>query len=179
MSAGYLLPCRCGKKSVVFTSQAGEQVACECGEKLDVPTLRGFSQLERGQGSEGGKRLANERSRWNPLLGIPAAIFFGFAVVSFGLFANACYWRYQINTSYQIKDEIENGEKKIDTMQPVELLLMYRDFRGIGLGQKSAPIFYENLLYAKEFEKNIRFYAIALAGSLALAIGLTFLSRRK
>lgn len=47
MATHYLLPCQCGKKTEVDSSQAGLQVRCECGTELPVPTMRGLASLER------------------------------------------------------------------------------------------------------------------------------------
>ena len=41
----YLLTCECGKTVPVEVGQAGEQVACQCGAKLDVPPLRKLRHL--------------------------------------------------------------------------------------------------------------------------------------
>ena len=43
----YLLPCECGQKLPVNSTQAGERVRCTCGRELDVPTLRSLQALER------------------------------------------------------------------------------------------------------------------------------------
>lgn len=47
MATHYLLPCQCGKKTEVDSSQAGLQVRCECGTELPVPAMRGMAALER------------------------------------------------------------------------------------------------------------------------------------
>ncbi len=179
MPSGYLLPCRCGKQTIVFRSQAGEQVACECGEKLDVPTLRGFSELATSDQKVAANRISSERPKWNPMLGIPAAIFFAFALISFGLLANASFWRYQVDTKFKVEDEIRKGEEALDAMQPAEILVLHRNFRELGLGEKSAPEFYARILYAKDIESNMMFYAEVFGGCLLIGAVLTFLSRRK
>lgn len=46
MATRYLLPCKCGEKLEIDSSQAGLEIACRCGEKLEVPSLRGIRQLE-------------------------------------------------------------------------------------------------------------------------------------
>jgi hypothetical protein len=45
MGMKYLLSCLCGRQHTVQTSQAGDQVDCPCGERIEVPTLRELSQL--------------------------------------------------------------------------------------------------------------------------------------
>jgi hypothetical protein len=49
MMADYLLPCSCGRKVPVSTRHAGHTVRCQCGVELEVPTLRGLSELERAE----------------------------------------------------------------------------------------------------------------------------------
>src|SRR5262245_17169414 len=45
----YLLACQCGKSTPVEVGQAGGQVICECGARLDVPTLRQMRHLPQVQ----------------------------------------------------------------------------------------------------------------------------------
>ena len=47
MKAKYLLPCPCGRQIPVQASQAGQQLQCECGAALEVPSMRGLAELER------------------------------------------------------------------------------------------------------------------------------------
>ena len=46
MKTLYWLPCTCGQKYPVETTQAGDTVQCACGAELKVPALREMSQLE-------------------------------------------------------------------------------------------------------------------------------------
>ncbi len=43
----YLLPCSCGRKLRIHTSQAGERIPCGCGADLEVPTMREIALLEQ------------------------------------------------------------------------------------------------------------------------------------
>ncbi len=168
MSSGFLLPCTCGKKIAVSKSQAGEEIRCECGEKLQVPTLRGFSNLEKAIPVLPQEKGPRKSAGWNPMLGVPTAIFFAAFLVASGLCANSCYWRWQVDTSYQVKDEIAKGEELLDKLRPAELLSLYRSFRSYPLTERNVPPFYEELLFAREREKEIRFYG-AIAGGLLVA----------
>lgn len=47
MRVKYLLPCQCGKQIPVDTRQAGQDVRCDCGTMLEVPTMRGVTALRR------------------------------------------------------------------------------------------------------------------------------------
>ena len=63
MATQFLLLCACGEKHAVAKTQAGQELACKCGAKLEVPTIRKMEKLQpldrpddptpwsRGQGS--------------------------------------------------------------------------------------------------------------------------------
>ncbi len=42
----YLVPCTCGRKIPVSTSQAGDALSCECGQTFPAPNLRELRRLE-------------------------------------------------------------------------------------------------------------------------------------
>jgi hypothetical protein len=44
--AKYLLPCVCGQEIPVEATQAGQQVRCQCGVELEVPTLLNLTRLK-------------------------------------------------------------------------------------------------------------------------------------
>jgi len=46
VTARYLLPCSCGRKIEVRRHQAGDEVRCDCGATLEVPTLLEMTALE-------------------------------------------------------------------------------------------------------------------------------------
>lgn len=47
MSAKYLLPCSCGQKLTVDTTQAGLTLDCPCGNRVEVPPWREIRALEQ------------------------------------------------------------------------------------------------------------------------------------
>ena len=47
MTTKYLLPCTCGEKTAVESTQAGQILRCSCGNTLEVPTLQGIRRLEQ------------------------------------------------------------------------------------------------------------------------------------
>jgi hypothetical protein len=47
MKTSYLLPCTCGERYQVDSSESGLVMKCRCGASLQVPTLRGLAQLEK------------------------------------------------------------------------------------------------------------------------------------
>ncbi len=46
MSNKYLLPCPCGRQTVIEARQAGQTVTCECGASIPTPTLMEMRSLE-------------------------------------------------------------------------------------------------------------------------------------
>jgi hypothetical protein len=42
----YLVTCNCGQQHRVRSSQAGEQLTCQCGATVTVPTIRGLKLLK-------------------------------------------------------------------------------------------------------------------------------------
>ncbi len=50
--SSYLLRCDCGKTVPVEIGQAGGQVTCDCGTRLDVPPLRQLRHLPRSTPAE-------------------------------------------------------------------------------------------------------------------------------
>lgn len=47
MTVKYLLPCSCGEKIAIESTQAGQTVRCSCGKTLEAPTMQGIRQLEQ------------------------------------------------------------------------------------------------------------------------------------
>ena len=66
--AAYLINCECGNTLPVEVGQAGGQITCRCGAKLDVPPLRQLRQLPQVQVAE----AAASRS-WSTRQGVVAA----------------------------------------------------------------------------------------------------------
>jgi hypothetical protein len=46
MATQFVLPCACGEKHTIAKTQAGQELACKCGAKLEVPTIRKMEQLQ-------------------------------------------------------------------------------------------------------------------------------------
>jgi len=49
VSTKYLLPCSCGEKIPVRSTQAGETVRCACGAELEVPTMQEVTLLQKAE----------------------------------------------------------------------------------------------------------------------------------
>jgi hypothetical protein len=64
----YMLSCTCGQAVLVEPRQAGEQVTCTCGARLEVPPLRQLRGLPLAPATDSGKR-----STWNVRKGVISA----------------------------------------------------------------------------------------------------------
>jgi hypothetical protein len=65
----YLLPCNCGQNVEVDAGQAGLQVSCACGATLDVPTMRGLSQLRPAETPQA-ETASTPQAAWGPGQGL-------------------------------------------------------------------------------------------------------------
>jgi hypothetical protein len=115
----YLLPCSCGEKLRVRTRQAGEEVVCQCGAVVRVPTMRGLKQLETVKDTEF-VTAPPRSSLQGPIFAIGLLALFAGCV----LFAATVIWpprELQINVHEVALTEAEIARSKI----PVEELGAY------------------------------------------------------
>ncbi len=145
------LTCTCGKIIRVSRSQAGQELACECGQKLQVPTLRGFGQLPLAD-SEPNATAVAERKAWGGWRGTIFATACAVFVLSFLPCAYYLYIRSQIDTSYTVADEIAAGNSNYDAMGMEMLVAEWTRFERSGLGPKNKPTFYWMKQFARENE---------------------------
>ncbi len=113
MSTKYLLPCSCGEKTAVETSQAGQDIPCRCGKTLRVPTMQGIRRLEPQVDPVG-------ESRGKPA-GSPAL---GLALLGLLILAVGAAWMYHThNTRRPVFYDV-------DALSPWGTWLMWQDLRG-------------------------------------------------
>ncbi len=182
MSLGYLLPCSCGKKIAIQKSQAGQEVACECGKTLQVPTLRGLNELELVQESTakpGAKRGASSGSRtWNPVRGFPAAIVFFLSVLCLAIAGYYAYGRYQLITylraDYTVEDQVRDGMTKIDELSAADLWQQFRGMRDLSLQHVEMPDFYLYYLMRLEYESMLKYCLIGSAVTFLIGLAIIY-----
>lgn len=172
-----LLTCDCGREHVVSPSQAGQEIKCDCGKILPVPTLRGLSELPLAQTAPGAESVPSARgaransSGWEGWRG-PAI-----ALTSAGMLiaCAACGWyllqRWTVNTSHDVQAEIQAGERMLADVDPSELSATFDAFGQMGLRAKEPPNFHLWNLYADSRVKLAKISG-AIAGVFAV---LTFL----
>lgn len=167
----HLLTCGCGRKIPVSRSQAGQELSCACGQKLQVPTLRGFADLPLAQ-SETLSTATSERRAWGGWRGTILAMsfaLFALSILPCGYYLNI---RRQIDTSYDIDDEIEIGNLAYDEMPFENLVAEWSNFERTGLGPKDKPAFYYWKLYARDNEILAAITGTVAAISAITAVGL-------
>jgi len=170
----YLLPCECGKRIAIDASQAGQQIACECGELLEVPTLRGVRALEPVPETTPPLRQAGE---WNSSRGV---IFAGSLILSV-IGAAISYFGYeglQATPNITREAETESFEKAIDDMSLDEVYEMWKEVRNHGLGPRGQNVFVNIRSFRAERQRILVIgITLCLVGVLG-AIGAT-IGRRK
>lgn len=167
----HLLTCGCGRKIPVSRSQAGQELSCECGQRLQVPTLRGFADLPVVQ-TETLLATRNERRAWGGWRGTIMAISVALFAISVIPCAYYLFLRFQVDTSYGIEDEIAAGNKVFDGMPLENLVAEWSNFERSGLGPKDKPPFYYWKLYAHENEVLATITGAVAALSAITAIGM-------
>lgn len=133
----YLLPCKCGKKIPIDLSQAGQQIPCECGTIVEVPTLRGVRELER---SEAPVSASESRTEWDPTRGMIFAV----SLLLFVTGAAVAYFGYQgLRATPDISNEVEQEEfaSAVDDMTVVETYEVWQSIRDSGLGPRGQNVY--------------------------------------
>jgi hypothetical protein len=169
MKQAYLLPCKCGQKVEVDTTQAGLTVKCTCGSTLDVPTMRDIVRLECAgvAGSSGAKRGT---SNWGPRQGYTLV---GALIALIGL----SWLGYQLWTMpedlYVLPSEIR---AEVEELSPAELVQQFNALRK-GLDPTELPIIKANRAYREWHRRwtyvaaGIGVFGIALASGAWFALG--------
>ena len=153
----YLLPCECGKGIAIDPSQAGQQIACECGKLLEVPTLRGVRTLEPVPETTSPSRQAAE---WNSSRGV---IFAG-SLILFVVGAAVSYFGYEglrATPNITRKAETESFDKAIDEMSLDEVYETWKGIREHGLGERGQNV-YVNIRSFRAGRQRILAIGIAL-----------------
>jgi hypothetical protein len=120
----YFLPCECGQKTAVATSQAGETIVCACGRSLVVPKLRGLLQLEPYVPEATKPRGAS----WSPLQGSLFVAGTVLLIVSALSLAFTSMQRRYLVTERPESDPawLEEQLATVDTHSPVENLEIWQ-----------------------------------------------------
>ncbi|HEV3338897.1 MAG TPA: hypothetical protein VG125_01025 [Pirellulales bacterium] len=129
MPTHYLLPCPCGKKTEIDSSQAGLSVRCACGAELAVPTMRGLAALQRVESEP--RDVPSEPARdWGAQQGL---IFLGSTIVVVAALGAFGFWWFKMPQPLTVDVNYkENHRAFIDQVwqqSPEELIPIWQDFR--------------------------------------------------
>lgn len=171
----YLLPCECGQGIAVDVSQAGQQLTCECGKLVDVPTLRGVRALEVVEDTASGSRKPAE---WDASRGL---IFAG-SLILFFIGVAVTYYGYEgLRTTPDITREVEKQsfDKAIDDMSLDEIYETWKVIREQGLGERGQNVYVQIRGFRTGRKRlvgiGIGFCVIGLFGT----VGATLVRRKK
>ena len=171
----YLLPCECGKGIAIVVSQAGQQIACECGKLLEVPTLRGVRKLKPVPETTSSSRRVAE---WGSSRG---AIFAG-SLILFVIGAAVSYFGYeglQATPNITREAERETFDKAIDDMSLDETHAMWVHFREHGLGPRGHDPYVNTRIFRAGRQRTLWIgIGLCVVGVLG-AIGTTLSQRKK
>jgi hypothetical protein len=156
----YLLPCNCGQNLEVDAGQAGLQVTCACGAKLDVPTMRGLSQLRPAEPAAPDTAAAAPAA-WGPGQGL---MFLGGVLGICGVIALAIVLR----TRPEWVVQSEQIARNIDMQTPAMLWGYWLELRK-GLVAGEDPV---RQRYEQEWADYYRHRTMAI---IPLAVGLAMM----
>lgn len=175
----HLLSCECGREHVVARSQAGQEVQCECGRSLRVPTLRGLAELPVAASTAApSPETERKRARWAGWRGPAIAVAAGGFFIALLVGSRFLLQWYLSPTGYTTEMEVEAGIELLDRADPEELSYIWDTFQKMGMRTKNRPGFYIWAVYARE-----RLILAAISGGVAaffgLAAGVIWLTARR
>lgn len=161
-----LLTCACGEKIIVSRAQAGQQVSCRsCSATIQVPTLRGLSELPPAQ--EAVSSTADAKAdTWSWRGPVMAACLAG--VLGFGIFSAREFNFYRLTkTKMNAAIHIQLETEGVDEMNTDALLNLWDDYSKLSLGPKRPP---EYKLYNDFSAKSFRTGSITAGVTALLAV---------
>ena len=174
MLTKYSITCRCGRKWKVEARQAGEQIDCSCGEKIEVPTLRGLALLPQVEVNE------PARSSWTRAQGI----IFVAAIAWLAIGAVVTWWLWTLSTRpvevLRFEREGDELSSRVETLTPAESIQYWRMFRDEPARMLNGPRRVRGSNMGNERYVWITWVAAAvtLAGAGGIGLGL-MMTRRK
>lgn len=160
----YRLPCqRCGRALLIDVSQAGQQVGCDCGEALEVPSLRAIRALEPAAEVQATSR----RRSWDRGRGLLFAAGVVLAVLG-SLIAGAAAtgWLASSPPLSPTPQDIEAAVAVVDGLTAPQAWDLWSEMRSQGLGQYMEP---PQSVY-QAYLRHVRL--VFLVGAVLLAAGI-------
>lgn len=177
MTTKYLLPCSCGAKTPVETTQAGGTATCTCGEQLSVPTLGRLRSFEPVKEVD----TLPTKATWSAQRGI--LFVFGGLVALGGLAGLALnlYERSQVDLTTTFETVDKEYQTALDSMSPSQLFDIWKEIQRVGITkarEQKAPEFALNQKQANSLKRNAMIAgSIGCVGVLLLMASLAFRPR--
>ena len=156
----YYLPCPCGTKLTVDSRQAGHNITCRCGAKLEIPTLRGLDKLEPAPPA------AHQTAArvWTPRQGL---VLLGSVLAVLGVtIAGVLWWTLPVRPKPDVTAQEAAIRQQVDALTPQGSLDLWRRLLRDGLTERPSV---SDIVVARRLQHHWRW--IYLAWGLA-AIGL-------
>lgn len=164
----YLLPCTCGRKIPVSSSQAGETLTCECGQSLTAPKLRELRQLETAPDTQPPAR----RLAWSQMQGV-LFLFGGLLLLAAGVVVVlAMLQRTQLVTEQPqiIPERMDEYLAEIDRNSPAENYEVWKtEVLEEGLHRSHEPDFVYHRRIAQVIDR------VLIGAGVAAAIGVALI----
>ncbi len=180
-----LLSCECGRELRVSRSQAGQEIKCDCGKIVPVPTLRGLSELPLANAepntanavATGG--ASPKPSPWQGWRGTTLALAAAGCLIATLFSAWFLLQWSAVPKGYTVAAEIEASNKMLDSFDPNILSSEWHIFSHLGLRTKSPPYLYRFSLYAGERMLMAKIAGAIAAGFAALGFTIWITTGRK
>ena len=168
----HLLKCeQCGQQLTVGRSQAGQELTCECGTTLQVPTLRDFASLPAAAREDVAPSRDSQKEVWQSWRGPTIAVVATGFAIALGFTLWFLLQLSALDTSHNAELEISMGNELFDTYSPEELSLVWNSYESVSIGQKDPPPFERIRTYALA-----RKYLAGISGTFASVFGLAMLA---
>ena len=169
----YLLPCACGQKLRVRTRQAGEEVTCQCGAVVHVPTMRGLRQLEMAKDTEA--VVAPPRSMLQgPIFAIGMLLLFaGCMILAASLIWPPVVLQYNVHEAGLTEAEIIRSNTPVEELGAYDLYEEFTTLRDKRAREQTnfAQAIFEAALYSQN-SRLLTGGVIAGIGALLTIVGL-------
>lgn len=171
----YQLPCEaCGKPTIVETSQAGQQIQCACGARIEVPSLRGIRELAPAEAADSQRK----RKSWTPGRGVSFAA--GLVLIILGILpaAYGAYVRGQLDLSKPPPVDVALIAEDTSQLTMEQTLAVFQEAQRSGLGPYITPPH----VAMRQFSKMMGIVSLVGCGMIVagvIALGGAMLSRGK
>jgi hypothetical protein len=170
MPTHYLLPCQCGKKTEIDSSQSGLTIRCACGTELTVPAMRGLAALERLEAAP--RAVVSEPGpSWGAQQGF---VFLGSTIVVVAALAAFAIWWFRMPEPLALNENYQETNRAIIDQQPPDaLIVIWQDARN-GIEQRQGEEMLDHLdrVIAEVLGWEMIFGAIGAVGLVLVLIGL-------